>query len=347
MRRLLSLVCATALSACSGAATASHTDMLPMSASTQETTQSVQTLAGLPATIWNIQTGASTVSYAVQDLDFLPRAITVDAGDSIKYRLASGNGGDAHTISFVPPGQKIPLPSDPQNLVPAGGTTIDGTKFVNSGILVGGQTFTLHFPKAGTYRILCLFHEPAMVSTVVVQKPGTPYPHDAAFYHRVGEQDEWKDFREAFGSVASFPFTNGGTTLAAGIAPGLVRFPPIDSTVLRFLTTSDTSNLAAEGSLTVKVGTVLTWVNETSNEPHTITFALAGQTSLPNIPPDPAVNVVPPPGVTTFDGTHIVNSGTIIGGQPFRLKFTKAGSFFYGCLYHDNSRMTGTITVTP
>ena len=347
MRRLLSLVCATALSACSGAATASHTDMLPMSASTQETTENGQILAGLPLTNWNVQTGASTIFYAVQDLDFYPDKITIDAGDSITYRIASGDGGDAHTVSFVPPGQKIPSPGDPKDLVPAGGTTIDGTKFVNSGVLVGGQRFTLHFSKAGTYRIICLFHEPAMVSTVVVQKAGSSYPHAAGYYLHVGEQDEWRDFRDGFESVAAFPFTNGGTTLAAGIDPGLVRFPPADSTILRFLTTSDTTKLPAEGNLTIKVGTVLTWVNETSNEPHTITFALAGQDDLPAINPDPAVNVVPPPGVTTFDGTRIVNSGTILGGQKFLLKFTKPGSYFYGCLYHDNSRMTGTITVTP
>jgi len=117
---------------------------------------------------------------------------------------------------------------------------------------------------------------------------------------------------------------------------------------LRFLTSAstDSSVLAREGSITIKAGTTLTWVNLTSNEPHTVTVVPAGQTDLPELPPDPAINVAAS-GTTTFDGTKLVNSGTFVVGQKFSLKFTKAGSYFYGCLYHDNSRMTGTITVTP
>jgi plastocyanin len=298
------------------------------------------------STNWNVGTGASNNYYAYQDLDFFPKNITIDAGDTITYHVGSGVGGDAHTVAFVPPGMKVPSPGDPADLSPAGGTTVDGTTFLNSGILVGGQTFTLHFPKAGTYRILCLFHEPAMVSTVVVQNAGAAYPHTAQYYLNTGALDEWQDFYEAAQSVALFPFANGGKTFAAGIDPGLVHFPPSDSTVLRYINTDDRTKIPAEGSITIKVGTVLTWVNETSNEPHTITFALAGQSSVPNIPPDPSVNVASS-GITSYDGSHIVNSGTILGGQKFQLKFTKPGKYFYGCLYHDNSRMTGWVTVTP
>jgi plastocyanin len=164
---------------------------------------------------------------------------------------------------------------------------------------------------------------------------------------QVGAQDEWEDFFDGRKSISQFPFKKFGTTLAAGIDPGLVHFPPPDSTVLRFLNSPDFTDLPTAGNLTVKVGTVLTWVNETSNEPHTVTFSVAGSNEPPNIPPDPAVNVVAPPGITTFNGSHVVNSGTILGNQKFMLKFTKAGKYFYACLYHDNSRMTGFITVTP
>lgn len=342
MRRLFALFCMASLSACAGGG--SPQQMVPAS---QQTTQSVQRLAGLASVNWKVQVGASHDDYAEQDLDFYANSITIDAGDTVTYSVASLAGGDAHTVTFVPSGQKIPSPEDPNDVNPAGGTTVDGTKYVNSGILFGGQTFTLQFLKAGVYRILCLFHEPAMESTVVVQKAGTPYPHTAAFYRNAGEVDEWQDLDGAASSVALFPFKPGGTTLAAGISPGLFHGPLTQSTVLRFLTTGELADLPAEGGLTVKVGTVLTWMNESSNEPHTITFALAGQHTLPNINTDPAVNVVPPPGITTFDGTRIVNSGTILGGGKFMLKFTKPGSYFYGCLYHFNSRMTGIITVTP
>ncbi len=351
MRRALTLFCVTALSACAGGGnTQPQSAMPPVTAPADRTTQSVQALA---ATNWNVQTGASIYNFAVQDLDFYPKAITIDAGDTITYRVASGAGGDAHTVAFVPPGMVVPSPGDPRdlnptNVNPSGPTIVDGTKFVNSGILFGGQTFTLRFTKAGTYRILCLFHEPAMVASVIVQNAGTAYPHNAQYYLDIGAQDEWEDFSDGRASISQFPFKPFGTTLAAGIDPGLVHFPPPDSTVLRFLTTGSFSDLAIEGNLTIKVGTVLTWANETSNEPHTVTFPPAGQNVLPNIPPDPAVNVATVPGaITTFDGSHLVNSGTFLGNQKFMLKFTKAGKFFYGCLYHDNSGMTGWITVTP
>jgi plastocyanin len=295
---------------------------------------------------WSVEAGGEADQYALQALDFYPNTIWIDAGDTITYQVAGGAGGDAHTVTFVPPKMKIPSPLSPNDLKPRGGTTITGNKFVNSGILVGGQTFTLHFPKPGTYRILCLFHEPAMESAVVVQKAGSHYPHGMKYYQKIGDSEQRADIEAAQDSVSLFPFKPDGTTLAAGIDPGLVEYPPSDATVLRYVDTRDARKVAESGSLTIKVGTVVTWVNETSNEPHTITLNVAGQKKLPNIPPDPPVNFKRH-GITDYDGSKIVNSGTFLGGTAVRLRFTKAGKFLYGCLYHDNSGMEGTITVTP
>ena len=297
MQRAVCYLCLLALSACSGAGMGSNQTLPSMPNSSGETTQGLA--APFLARQWSIQVGASHDSYALQDLDFFPGSITIDAGDSITYKLASGSGGDAHTISFVPAGQKIPSPADPADLVPAGGTTIDGTKFVNSGIAVGGQSVTFTFAKAGTYKILCLFHEPAMVSTVIVQRAGAYYPHDQNYYSQVDIPDEWSEFGAASGSVRTFPFKVGGRRLAAGIDPGQVHFPPPQPTVLRFLDTNNPSKLATSGNATIKVGTALTWVNLTSNEPLTITFGPAGSANVPNLPPDPAINVASPPTITT------------------------------------------------
>jgi plastocyanin len=301
---------------------------------------------GAAAMDWPVETGGAADQYALQSLDFYPNTITIDAGDTITYQIAGGVGGDAHTVTFVPPKMKIPSPLDLKDEVPHGGTTVNGKQFVNSGILFGGQTFTLHFPKPGTYRILCLFHEPAMEGAVVVQKAGTHYPHNVKYYREIGNSERRDDIEEARDSVALFPFKLGGTTLAAGIDPGLVQYPPSDATVLRYVDTREPGKLATSGNLTIKVGTVVTWVNETSNEPHTLTLNVAGQKKLPKIPPDPPVNFNRH-GITIYDGSQIVNSGTFLGGISVRLKFTKAGTFYYGCIYHDNSGMDGTITVTP
>lgn len=349
MRKAFSLLCTVALSACAGAGMGSTAQ--PLSTVPDASVRAAQSLNTATFT-WNVDTGGSNNFYALQALAFLPNSITINAGDSIVYRIASGTGGDAHTVAFVPAGQRVPPPNDPHNVIPTGGHIVDGSKFVNSGILFGGQTFALTFAKAGKYTIYCLFHEPAMIMNVVVNPAGSARPHDASFYAHVAWTELWEDLGAAAQSVQSFPFANGGTTFAAGVDPGLVHFPPPDSTVLRFINTRDYSKLGAEGSITIKAGTVLTWVNLTSNEPHTITFGTAGSTDLPSIPPDPAVNVAPPGQITTFDGSKIVNSGTILGFLPpphnqFQLKFTKPGRYLYGCLYHDNSRMIGWVTVTP
>jgi plastocyanin len=342
MRRALCIFCMVALSGCAGTGMGSHLGVPNVPTSAFQTSRQ----SAHASTNWSVETGGTEDKYALQDLDFYPNKIVIDAGDTITFQVAGGAGGDAHTVSFVPLGQKIPNPNDPKDLNPAGGTTVDGRKFVNSGILVGGQTFTLLFPRQGTYRILCLFHEPAMQFTVVVQTAGAPYPHHAGFYLTVGTAQKWHDLAAALGSVALFPFKPGGTKLAAGIDPGRVQYPPSDSTVLRYLDSGDGGKLATSGNLTIEVGTVVTWVNETSNEPHTLTLPKAGQKDLPSIPPDPPVNVVRH-GITKYDGKQIVNSGTFLAGKSFQLQFTKVGKYLYGCLYHDNSGMEGTITVTP
>ncbi|MBV9272071.1 MAG: hypothetical protein JO165_13335 [Candidatus Eremiobacteraeota bacterium] len=325
---------------------------LPTSPVPDSALRSPQNVSTLASSTWNVQTGASSDFFALQALDFYPRSITINAGDIIDYRVASGSGGDAHTVAFVPSGQPVPAPNDPNDLTPHGGNVVDGTQFVNSGLLLGGQHFKLRFTKPGTYTIYCLFHEPAMIMSVVVHPAGTGYPHTAQYYLDNSQPEEWADLSEASQSLSVFPFAKGGTTFAAGLDPGLVHFPPPDSTVLRYINTSDPSKLSDEGSITIRVNTILTWVNLTSNEPHTVTFARAGDSDLPPIPPDPAVNVAPPGHITEYDGTKIVNSGTFVGPAPaphnqFHLKFTRPGRYLYGCLYHDNSRMIGWVTVTP
>lgn len=338
MRNIQFLALVIALCSCSGGVMGSHAGV--------PSAPGFSTLRPHASTNWSVLVGGASKDYAFQALDYYPNSITIDAGDTVTFTVAGGAGGDAHTVAFVPAGAKMPSTLDPKDLAPHGSTTVTGKKFLNSGILVGGQTYTLKFTTPGTYRIVCLFHEPAMEGAVIVQKAGTPYPHDAAYYRRLGATQLRADLRAARASVREFPFKPGGTTLAAGIDPQLVQYPPTDLTVLRFVNTRKPAKAAASGNLTIKVNTVVTFVNETSNEPHTVTLNVAGKSGLPSINPDPPVNVAPH-GVTTYDGTKVVNSGTFLGGRAFELMFTKAGTYYYGCLYHVNSGMAGTITVTP
>jgi len=75
-------------------------------------------------------------------------------------------------------------------------------------------------------------------------------------------------------------------------------------------------------SITVHVGTTVTWTNNDSGIPHTVT---SGTPSAPS---------------GTFD------AGTLNSGQSFQFTFSSAGTFAYFCRIH-GAAMTGTVTVVP
>src|SRR5579884_3781368 len=114
MRRALTLLWVVALSACAGGGMQSNSPILTTPSSVDRTAQTqAQTLVTATVTkTWIIGTGASYNYFSDQDLDFLPTAITIDAGDKIAYQVASGAGGDAHTVAFVPSGMTVPPPPD-------------------------------------------------------------------------------------------------------------------------------------------------------------------------------------------------------------------------------------------
>ncbi len=113
-------------------------------------------------------------------------------------------------------------------------------------------------------------------------------------------------------------------------------------------------------TLHIHVGDSVLWkVN--SNEIHTVTF-LAGQPApallvpVPNAPAgammiNPLAAFPAGPADGQYDGSTYANSG-IMSRQPgnalqFKLTFTQAGTFAYGCLVHGVTLMAGTIVVEP
>src|SRR3954453_14949242 len=136
---------------------------------------------------WQATAGTSTRDEAVQVNAFLPKNLTVDVGDSITWTLRSG---EFHTVTFPsgtePPPFIIPINGVPQinpaAAAPSGGPDYDGSAFTNSGLLFGGQQFSLGFTKAGTYSFLCLIHA-GMAGTVHVQDAGASYPASQATWN--------------------------------------------------------------------------------------------------------------------------------------------------------------------
>lgn len=281
-----------------------------------------------------VAVGGARRSQALQALDFFPGTITVDVGDRITWTV----GGNAHTVTFLGP---LTAPIGNPN-APFGGATYDGSAYTSSGALFPGNSYALTFTKTGSYPYLCLFHPPEMTGVVIVQPKGTPYPKSRGFYNGEGLEELNAQLGAAQTALGEFPYAEGGTTLVAGIAPGLFSGAPSNSTVLRFLDAGRLGPQDTSTSVTVPVGTTLSWVNQTNNEPHTVTFPALGQ---PPPPGDPFMPGTGPLTGQTYDGTALANSGPFFPGQSFSLTFTKAGTYKYFCLIHDDFGMVGTVTV--
>lgn len=98
----------------------------------------------------------------------------------------------------------------------------------------------------------------------------------------------------------------------------------------------------------IHVGDTIVWTDNTSNEPHGVTF-LAGQ-PLPQLPQwymsTPTGNGI------RYDGSTFFNSGLLYPadagrGHSLTLTFTKTGTFPYVDVGDFLLGMQGTVTVTP
>jgi plastocyanin len=285
---------------------------------------------------WQVTAGGSTGQEAIQGLEYYPSSLTIDVGDTVTWTFPAG---EPHTVSIPAIGQDphtLPAPNSPAASQPAGGTTYDGSTYTSSGFVLLGKTYSLTFTKAGTYTVYCLIHQPEMVQTITVQPAGTPYPQTQSTVTAQAQAKLAADLALGEQSIVQFPYPPNGPHVAAGIAPGLTSGAPSAATVMRFL---DNDTLSSS-SVTVSVGSTVVWTNESNNSPHTVTFAPVGQ-------PFPTLNPFGPPvGGSTYDGSTLVNSGVLMPGQSFSLTFTKAGTYTYHCIFHDDTEnMIGTVVV--
>ena len=283
--------------------------------------------------VFTITAGGSSNTEAMQSLRFYPSSLTVNVGDTVHWAFPSG---EPHTVTLLGPRASYPPPNDPTAAQPFGSAAYDATAYTSSGFQLLGASYSLTFTKAGTYTYTCLLHGPAMQGTIVVQPAGTPYPASNTTAELGAPAALAADLALGTAALTQFPYVAGGPHLAAGLTPGLTAGPPSPVTVLRFL---DGPSLAAT-TVTVHVGDIVTWTNQSNNEPHTVTIAPAGA-PFPNLNP-----FAPPSGGNVYDGTTLVNSGVLPPGASFSLKFTTAGTFTYHCIFHDDTEhMIGTVIV--
>jgi plastocyanin len=214
--------------------------------------------------------------------------------------------------------------------------------------MVRGQTFTVIFPVAGNFKLVCLVHE-NMTSVVHVLDLAEQLPHDQAFYNQQAESQrhELLDNAAQVASCHAIPNSPQGVTAGAGDVTAKAGGSNTVS-VMRF----------SHHDIHIHAGQIVEWDNQDPITPHTVTF---GPDPQDPGPPSPDVTV-DPDGARhaiirfTTDTTH---SGFIVAapqerlGLPqaplgvtrFRVTFPNAGTFPYQCALHDELGMTGQVTV--
>jgi plastocyanin len=291
-----------------------------------------------------------------QAIAFLPNELWIHAGDSITWTSATP---EIHTVSFFIAGQ---LYMDFNTGCPGftpNPSSFDGSKCVSAPPLVTGQSFTVKFPKAGNYKLLCLVH-PHMTGVIHVLAANAALPHDQYFYDEQAEkqthallkdadQDKEHHSHEQMDDMVSARVLHGN-----GVAAGIGE---INATAGGFQSLSVQRFL--RGTIEIHAGETVEWSVLDPAEPHTITFGVEPAN------PGPPVNVM-------FDadgGRHATlkfvgdsaHSG-IIGAVPmnqagvpqsppnipvFRVTFLKAGTYDYICALHDTLGMVGKVIVLP
>jgi plastocyanin len=220
---------------------------------------------------WKAVVGGQNTDKAHQALAFLPNEFWIHSGDSITW---TQEADEIHTVTFLTSAQIIPpfQAGCPGFILPM--ATFDGATWITTPPLNKEQSFTVHFPKAGNYKVVCLVHN-TMKGTIHVLSPSAVLPHDQDFYDVQGAEErqallsdiESHSKMEADpshdGDDDSVRVIHGNKHVTAGVGeivstPGGLQTASLN----RFL----------KGTIHIEAGDTVEWSNHNPEEPHTITF---------------------------------------------------------------------------
>ncbi len=295
---------------------------------------------------WQATVGAQSGDLAKQGIAFLPNEMWIHAGDSITWTFATD---EPHTVSFLKSGQiRPPDQVGCPGFAPDGSATFDGSTCVTTGRLKKGQTFTVTFPVAKNFKLVCLIHR-NMTATVHVLELSEPLPHDQAFYDRQAQEERERLLSEI--DLGSHDEHSPDNHVNAGA--GVISATPGGSENLALMRFN-------HEKIFIHAGETVEWSNSDPTASHTITFGTE--------PADP----MPPSANITIDSdgarhavinstTDSVHSGFIVaaaqervglaqlpvGVTRFRVTFTTPGIYPYICALHDQLGMKGTAIVLP
>lgn len=284
------------------------------------------------AQTWNVSVGKETADTSLDAM--FPKVIYVNEGDTVNF--TNGAKITPHTVTFLT-GSPPLSPQDPKSLIPTNpsGVQWDGKTLLNSGLFEPGQSYGITFTASGAYPYVCILH-PLMTGTVVVIPKGQPIPslveQTASAKAQLDDLLAQVEALKQAKNDASHVRNSDGTftyTLALGV--GHHGF---------------TTNQMLPETIYVSEGDSVEWLNDNHYEPHWVTFNKpADMTFFTSEGVNP--KLLAPAGGSKFDGSGFTNSGMLMPQQPYKLTFSKAGTYPYECTFHTGSKMTGTVVVAP
>jgi plastocyanin len=300
---------------------------------------------------WRATVGAQSESLGRQALAFLPNELWIHAGDSVTWTF---DADEIHTVTFQRPGQtRLAFQVGCPGFAPGGSGSFDGTTCISTPALAKGQSFTITFPTAGNFKLVCLVHA-NMTGVVHVLDLSQPLPHQQDFYDDqaaeqrkalLSDDDHGREHQHDSGHEHS-----GINTVMAGVGEVTANGGGFQTLIVaRFM----------DPTQVIHAGETVEWTNFDPLARHTITFGVQ------------PLNPVPPVNVTkdkdgAFHGTvnsaaDNVHSG-VIGAAPqdqvslpapplgvtrFRVTFPNPGEFPYICVIHGSLGMKGKVIVIP
>jgi plastocyanin len=308
---------------------------------------------------WKAVVGAQNTNKSHQALAFLPNELWIHAGDSITW---TQEADDIHTVTFLTNNQIFPAfqVGCPGYNFPS--AIFDGSTCITTPPLAPGQMFTVHFPKAGNYKLVCLVHN-TMNGTIHVLNPSAALPHDQDYYDvKAAEQRHalLTDIESHMkmsadpdndGDDDTVRVFHGNQHVIAGVGE-ISATPGGEQTAsfVRFL----------KGTITIEAGDTVEWTTHDPEEPHTITFGTEPANPFPPssnvfVDPDGARHAIITSPSDSVNSGFIESTFTDNPGRPqnpldftrFRITFKQPGTYKYKCALHDNLGMVGAVVVTP
>jgi len=295
---------------------------------------------------WQATVGAQSGDLAKQGIAFLPSEMWIHAGDSITWTFATD---EPHTVSFLKPGQvRPPDQVGCPGFSPDGFASFDGSTCVTTHRLTKGQTFTVMFPVANNFKLVCLIHR-NMTATVHVLPSSEPLPHDQVFYDKRA-QEERERLLSAI-DLGSHDEHSAENHVNAGA--GVISATPGGSENLALMRFN-------HEKIFIHAGETVEWTNSDPTASHTITFGTEPADPMPassnvTVDSDGARHaVISSPADSVHSGFIVAaaQERTGLGQLPpgvtrFRVTFTQPGTYPYICALHDELGMKGTVIVLP